>query len=108
NGRSAPACSSSSSWPVTAVIGIAFRLAMLPDHIAQHSGRLDGLQPAVELHRRVYIAVAQEAPNRLVVAGMVLQVDRSRRMAVLVQGDPQTGYLLNAFGDLDAHQMRPL
>ena len=81
---------------------------MLPDHIAQHSGRLDGLQPAVELHRGVDVAVAQEAPDRFVVARVVLQVDRGRCMAVLVQRDAQSGHLLNTVGNLDAHQVRVL
>ena len=70
--RPAQALSSSPSWPVTSLVAVGFDLAMLPHHITQHSGCLNGLQSAVELHRGSYVAVAQEAADRLVIAWMGL------------------------------------
>jgi hypothetical protein len=55
---------------------------MLSDNVAQQAGRLRGFKAAVEVNSGSYVAMAQEAANCLVIAGMLLQVDGGRGMAM--------------------------
>ena len=87
---------------ITGFIRVRFDLAMLADDVTQHPGRLDGLQAAIELYGGVDIAMTEEAANRFVVAWVLLQVNRRRGMAILVQRNAQPSRLLNALGYLNA------
>jgi len=63
---------------------------------------MHGLQSAVELDGRLDIAVAENAPNRLVIAGMMFEIDGRGGMAELVNCDPHPRGLFNSLGDLRA------
>src|SRR4051812_27675435 len=79
---------------------------MPANHIAQHPGRLDRLQSAMEVHGGSYVAMAEEPPNGLVVARVVFHVNSRGGMSILVQSDAQTRHFSNSICDLDAEQMR--
>src|SRR5262249_26920676 len=81
---------------------------MLSDDLAELAAGLDRLQPAVEVDGGFEAFVPEEAPDRFVVARMVLQVDRRGGMPKLVDGNPQSGGLLDSLRNLDAKQMRIL
>jgi hypothetical protein len=66
-------------------------LAMLSDNVTEQAGRLGGFEAAVEVNGGSDIAMAQEAANCLVIAGVLLQVDGGRGMAILMERDAQTG-----------------
>jgi hypothetical protein len=61
---------------------------MLSDDLAELAARLDRLQAAVEVRSGFEAFVPEEAPDRFVVARMVLQVDRRGGVSELVNGNP--------------------
>jgi hypothetical protein len=75
---------------------------MFSDDFSELSTCLDGLKTAVEIDCGPYIAVTKQPSNRFVIAGMMFQVDGWRGMPELVDGDPQSGRLLDPVCDLNA------
>ena len=78
---------------------------MLSDDLAELPAGLDRFQATVEVDRGPDVSMPEEPSDGFVVARVVLQVDGCGRMSKLMDGDPQAGRLLNAFGNLDAEQM---
>ena len=81
---------------------------MLSDDLAELPAGLDRLQATVKVDGSFEAFMPEEAPDRLVIAGMVLQVDCGRCVPELVDGNPQSGCFLDSLRDLDAKQMRVL
>jgi hypothetical protein len=67
---------------------IRIKPQMLSDDFSELSACLDRLQTTVEFDRGPCVSVAEEPSDCFVIAGMVFQVDRSRSMPELVEGDP--------------------
>ena len=61
---------------------------MLSDNFAEQAGRLSGFKSAIEVNSGSYVAMTQEAPNGLVIARMILQIDGGGRMAILMERNP--------------------
>src|SRR6266849_2996938 len=81
---------------------LVIELDVFTDDLAERLIRLRRFQATIEVDCRLDIAVAEQAPHRLVLSGSVLQIDRGAGVAKLMDGDPQAGGVLDALGDLGA------
>jgi hypothetical protein len=75
---------------------------MPPNHFIEHPTGLHRLKTAVAVDSGPDAAMAEEPTNGLIIAGMILQVNRGRRMAILMGCHPQSGDLVDSVRDLDA------
>jgi hypothetical protein len=81
---------------------LGFGFHQLPHQIAKHHIRVQGPEPAVEVDCSLDIAVAQHAPNGLVIARMRHEPHGCGGMTKLMRGNAKAGGLFNPFGDLPA------
>jgi len=98
-------------WGVDVTGGLSggiIELDVFTDDLAERLIGLGCLQPAVEVDRGLDIAVTEQAPHDLVLAGKVLEIDRGTGVSELMDGHPQTRRLLDALRDLGAEHVRRL
>jgi hypothetical protein len=77
---------------------------MLADEPTELLGGVHGLQTAIEASRSLDITVAKKPTHGLVVAEMVLQINRCRGVPELVNCEAKSGRFLHAHGDLFAEE----
>jgi hypothetical protein len=77
-------------------LGLWFEFDLFTDELSKLFGRLHGFQPAVEADRRLDITVSKQLPYGLVVPRMVLEIDRRRSVAELMNRDPKSGRYLRS------------
>src|SRR5262249_27513401 len=87
----------------------SFRSLQAVGHVLSHDlsknlARLDVLQTDVGPHCCLDAAMPQQPPNQFVLAGTVLQNERTGGMPELVDGHPQPGCIVNSLGNLHAER----
>ncbi len=88
--------------------GFRIEFDLLANDLPELLGRLHGLKAAVEVNRRLDIAVPKEAPHGFVISGMMLEIQRCSGMAELVDSEPQARSLVDPLDDLGAEHVRRL
>jgi hypothetical protein len=84
------------------VTTVRLEFDLLANKLPELLGRLHGLQPAVKVDRGLDIPMPEKAPHGLVITRVMFEIERRGGMPELMDGEPQSGGLLNPLGDLVA------
>jgi hypothetical protein len=91
---------------MAASFGVGDKCHLASQEVAESHVGVQGLEAAIELDGGLDVAVPENAPDRLVVSGVMLEVDRRGGMSKLVRRDAKADRLLNSLGDLTAEGVR--
>src|ERR1700730_9185180 len=90
------------TWRNSSSGRLGHKCHLLSHDVAERLVGLHGFEPAIELYRGLDTTVPRDAPNGLVVARMMLEIDSRRGVAKLVRGDAQANGVIDTLGDLAA------